>query len=210
MGSGRLVERIAARTAQAGVAVDAAVSEALAVYVELLLRWNRGMNLTALADDDRGLDRLVVEPLVAAVRLPGEARAIVDIGSGAGSPAVPMKLAVPALRLRMVESKQKKGAFLREVVRELQLQNVVVESCRYEELLGRPELRMAADVVTVRAVRVEPRRLEGLLRVGGALFLFRGPGDVDERAEVRAPLRWRETLPLVESLGSRLVVVERR
>ena len=203
---------IARRASRAGVEMDASLASALAGYLDLLHRWNRRMNLTALAEDDGGLDRLVVEPLVAARQMPMGARWVVDIGSGGGSPAVPLKLAVPGLGLRMVESKTRKAAFLREVVRQLGLEDVVVETCRYEELLTRPELHEAADVVTVRGVRVEGQTLEGLqtlLRVGGALFLFRGIGEADVRRDVRRPLRWRGTYPLVETMRSRLVVLEK-
>ena len=210
MGSVGVAGRIGIRAAKAGVVVNGRAMVSLAAYVELLLRWNRRMNLTALTEDDEGLDRLVVEPLVAAGRLGGGVRSVVDVGSGAGSPAVPMKLAVPGLRLRMVESKMRKGAFLREVVRELNLEDVVVETCRYEELLRRPELREAADVVTVRAVRVETHLLQGLLKVGGELFLFRGSGEAGVASTVRPPMRWKATYPLVESLGSQLVVLEKR
>ena len=211
MGEQRLAGRIVDRAARAGVEVERSLASTLASYVALLLRWNRRMNLTGLRDEDSGLDRLVVEPLVAARRVPRGARSLVDIGSGGGSPAVPLKLAVRGLALRMVESRGRKAAFLREVVRQLGLEDVVVESCRYEELLSRPELRGAADVVTLRAVRVERRALEDLqtlLRVGGALFLFRGSGDDDVGGDVRR-LRWEGTYPLVESLGSRLAVLEK-
>ena len=193
--------------------MDASLASALAKYVELLQRWNRRMNLTGLGEGDGGLDRLVVEPLVAAQHMGAGAASVVDIGSGGGSPAVPLKLAVPRLELRMVESKKKKAAFLREVVWQLGLEDVVVETCRYEELWTRPELQGAADVVTVRAVRVRGPALAGLqrlVRVGGALWLFRGAGQGDVRSEVRRPLRWRGTYPLVESLRSQLVVLDKR
>ena len=192
--------------------IDPSVVSGLAAYLRLLYRWNGQMNLTALAEDDRGLDRLVVEPLVAAQQMPEEARSVVDIGSGGGSPAVPLKLAVPGVALRMVESKSRKAAFLREVVRQLGLMDVVVETCRYEELLTRPELHAATDVVTVRAVNVDAQALEGLqrlLRAGGVLFLFRSTGEDEAWVDRQQSLRWRGTYPLVESLQSRLVVLEK-
>ena len=97
-----LVGRIAERSALAGVDVDAALAGALASYVELLRRWSRRMNLTGLGTDDSGLDRLVVEPLVAARYLPAGEPVVVDVGSGGGSPAVPLKLASPRVGLRMM------------------------------------------------------------------------------------------------------------
>lgn len=212
MDRGGLASRIARRAWRAGVDVDASVAGALARYLELLRRWNLRMNLTALGDGDDGLDRLVVEPLVAARHLPAGSRSVVDIGSGGGSPAVPMKMAVPEVALRMVESKVRKAAFLREAVRQLGLEDVVVESCRYEELMSRRRLHEAVDVVTVRAVRIDGdalERLQALLRVGGAVLLFRGSGEGDIPGDVRPPLRWKGTYALVEALRSRLVVLEK-
>ena len=186
--------------------------ERLCVYVELLLRWNARMNLTALDDRDTGLDRLIVEPLVAVRHLPTRKATVVDIGSGGGSPAIPLKLAAPDVSLLMVEAKTRKAAFLREVVRRLQLDRTSVETGRYEALLTRPELHEAHDVLTLRAVRVEARVLRGLqafIKPGGELLLFRGGGGADVPPELQPPLVWRATYPLVESLRSRLIVLRK-
>ena len=169
-----LGSRVAARADRAGVPVDAACAARLAAYLTLLHRWNARMNLTALDTGDRGLDRLVIEPLAAARHLPRRG-ALIDIGSGGGTPAIPIKIANPGLTVRMVESKARKGAFLREAVRSLGLDGTVVEGCRYEGLMTRPELREAHDVLTLRAVRVGRRGAAGapgirpLRRRAGAL-----------------------------------------
>jgi 16S rRNA G527 N7-methylase RsmG len=112
----------------------------------------------------------------------------------------------------MVESKTRKAVFLREALRELNLGRAAVETSRFEELLARPELHEAMDLVTLRAVRVEPRTLVGLqafLRPAGQLFLFRGPGGADFTEAVTPPLSWLATYPLVDSLRSRLVVLHK-
>ena len=208
-------ERVVRRTLAAGVEVDAPLASALAEYLELLFRWNRRINLTGLGDDERGVDRLVVEPLVAAKRTPAGTRLVVDVGSGGGSPAIPFKLAMPEIALWMVESRSRKAAFLREVVRHFDLKDVVVEPCRHEELVARAELHGVADMVTVRAVRMDRPALEGLqslLKVGGKIFLFLGAKDEARAREAQRPvqsLRWRGTHPLVVSLQSRLVVLEK-
>jgi 16S rRNA (guanine527-N7)-methyltransferase len=135
-----------------------------------------------------------------------------DVGSGGGSPAIPMKLAVPGLDLIMVEAKTRKSAFLREAIRHLELFPARVENARYEELLARPELHEALDALTVRAVRVEVRVLMGLqafLKPGGDLLLFRGPAGPDFPATLTPPLFWQATHPLVDSLKSRLVIVRK-
>ncbi len=187
----RLAARIARRAARAGLEVHPALRRALAAYVDLLMRWNRRINLTALTDDDRGIDRLIVEPLAAACHLPKPDAAVTDMGSGGGSPAVPMKLAAPAVRLRMVESRTRKAAFLREAVRRLGLDGTVVEACRFEDLVAREELLGKSDVVTVRAVRVEARllrQIRHLVSPGGAVLLFRGASD---DLDARPPSPWR-------------------
>lgn len=213
MADSGVVGRIARRVMRAGIVIGPEVIHDLAAYVELLFRWNRRMNLTALAWDDRGLDRLIIEPLAAAQRLPAGAMSIIDIGSGSGSPAVPMKLAVPRVGLRMVESKTRKGAFLQEVVRQLGLSDTEILTCRYEDLPTRSGLREAADVVTVRAVRVDDRSLkclQQLVRGGGSVFLFKGASEQFQPKAVRPPLRYYGTYSLLDSLQSRLVVLVKK
>jgi 16S rRNA (guanine527-N7)-methyltransferase len=112
----------------------------------------------------------------------------------------------------MVEAKTRKAAFLREAVRELGLKDAEIETARFEELLSRPELHESAEVVTVRAVRVEPRvltTLQAFLRPSGLLFLFRGPAGGQLAEAVTPPLIWKATYPLLETLRSRLVVLEK-
>lgn len=207
-----LVERMAGLALGSGVVIEPEVIDRLAEYVGMLFHWNHRINLTGLSWDDKGLERLVVEPLVAVSYLPKKqgGLSIVDIGSGGGSPAIPMKLAASGVGLRMIESKVKKGAFLREVIRRLNLSDTEVLSCRYEELVAQSDFRETADVVTLRAVRIDERSIKHLqkfLRVGGALFLFRN------RAEplpaVSPSLRHYQTCPLVNSLQSSLVVYQK-
>ena len=205
-----LEDRIARRAAGHGIDLDDLQVTALADYVSLLERWNRRMNLTTLNDSNEGLDRLVMEPIRAVQHLPSLTVRMLDIGSGGGSPAVPMKLMRPALSLRMVESKTRKAAFLRDVVRQLALDQTVVECCRYEELLTRPDLRETGDVITIRAVRVdngELQKLQVLLRSGGSIFLFGGGAEGDSCDLALPPLRWGASHVLLRSHGSRLDVL---
>lgn len=201
--------RLERRAKRVGLTVSVELAERLGAYVELLSRWNKRMNLTALDERDEGIDRLLIEPLVAVKYLPSRSAAVLDIGSGGGSPAIPMKLAASGIALRMVEAKTRKAAFLREAVRQLNLGDTVVEATRYEELLSRPDLHEAAGVVTVRAVRIEVRLLTGLqafLAPGGEIFLFRGSSGPDASEALTPLLRWHANYPLVESLRSRLTV----
>ena len=186
----------------------------LEIYYRLLATWNRKINLTALNLTDLGpeaVDRLLIEPLAAAKHVLPGTRRMIDLGSGGGSPAIPMALAVPGAHLLMVESKTRKSVFLQEAVRALEL-DAAVATARFEELLAKPELHEAHDLVTIRAVRIEARVLmsiQAFARPGGLIFLFRGAaGEATET--VIPPLVWRATYPLVENLRSRLVVLEKR
>ena len=211
-----LQDRIARRARRAGVAVTADLAAQLETYYRLLATWNAKINLTGLnlseASPD-AIDRLLIEPVVAARYSPVSAPRMLDVGSGGGSPAIPFALSLPGTRLLMVESKTRKSVFLSEAVRALSLGDADVVTARFEELLSRPELHEAHDLVTVRAVRVESRvlvTLQAFVRPGGALFLFRGSGHSDPSEGVTPPLAWKATYPLLESLRSRLVVLEKR
>lgn len=207
--------RLKRRARRAGVDVSSGLAGGLERYYTLLAKWNAKINLTSrltAPDEDEAIDRLLVEPLVAARHIAPEARSLIDIGSGGGSPAIPLALAVPRLHLRMVESKTRKAVFLREALRVLQLDHAEVNTSRFEELLTRPELHEAVDLVTIRAVRVEPRTLlslQAFLKPGGQLMLFRGPGGTNVAAALTPPLTWLATYPLVDALRSRLVVLRK-
>jgi 16S rRNA (guanine527-N7)-methyltransferase len=194
-----------------GVFLPDSLADHLAAYYELLSRWNRKINLTALDNPDEAIDRLLLEPILAARHLPAGDVDIMDIGSGGGSPAIPLKLASPSSNLTMVEVKARKSAFLREAVRTLGLQRTTVETSRYEELLARPDLHEAFGLLSLRAIRVEVRTLltlQAFIKPGGLIFLFRGPSGPDA-PEVVPPLRWTGTFPLVESMQSRLTVLQK-
>ena len=202
-------ERIGRRAALADLEPQPALCARLAAYVELLQRWNARLNLTALDASDHGLDRLVIEPLAAARHAARGGLRIIDIGSGGGSPAIPLHMSLGAARLVMVEARQRKAAFLREAIRRLDLADCTVENGRFETLAARPDWQRACDLLTVRGVRIgaaELQRLERFVAPGGQLFLFRSATADALPAEAPPPLERRAELPLVESLGSRLLI----
>ena len=166
-------DRIAARAATLNLKADAGALARLAAYFDLLQRWNEKINLTSLGDTDEAIDRLVMEPLAAAAFLPAGG-SLIDIGSGGGSPAIPLAIALNANDLTMVESRGRKAAFLREALRTLDLSGTV-RSERAETLAASSELARTAHVVSVRAVRMTPQlatAMANLLVSGGLLAMF--------------------------------------
>jgi 16S rRNA (guanine527-N7)-methyltransferase len=140
----------------------------ISTYIDLLLRWNARINLTAVRDPDNIVTRhfgeslflarhLFPEPLApdALVRGAGQSPAgasrVLDIGSGAGFPGLPLKIWAPAIHLTLIESNHKKATFLREVARELRLTDINVMTDRAEALASRSDFP-PADLVTLRAV----------------------------------------------------------
>jgi len=103
-------------------------------YIRILLRWNEKLNLTAIRDPLEILYRHFCESMFGASAIPVDKGRLADIGAGPGFPGIPLKLARPELELVLVESNIKKGTFLAEVVRELELTNTRVLISRYEEL----------------------------------------------------------------------------
>jgi 16S rRNA (guanine527-N7)-methyltransferase len=217
-------DRLAKRARKANVTLDSRVVESLGAYYHLLEFWNEKVNLTAFSlkdAPDEAIDRLLIEPLVAARHLhgpPGHGPRVgphprlLDIGSGGGSPAIPLKLAIPALHLVMVESKTRKSAFLREAARQLNLTDTAVETVRAEDLLTRSELHESQDLVSIRAVRVEQKLLtsiQAFLRLGGRILLFRTSTGTETPPLVAPPLVYEATWTLVENLRSRLVVLRK-
>lgn len=179
MSARKLRDRLVRRAKAAGVELWPALIAGLESYYQELARWNAKVNLTAysLAGDgsDAAVDRLLIEPILAARHVAPEATSLLDAGSGGGSPAIPLKLARPDLTLHMVEAKVRKSVFLRQVSRTLGLANTTVHTARFEELLTRADLHEAMSVVSIRAVKVDSgvlTTLQAFLQPGGELLSF--------------------------------------
>jgi len=162
-----------------------AVVQQFEIYYQLLAKWNRSINLTSLPLEPlaaEGLDRLLIEPLLAAEHLRHwlDAKGLhqnrwVDVGSGGGSPAIPLRLVRPQGTLVLVESKARKAAFLRELVRELALERTEVATERFEVLTRRHRPVERADLVTIRAVRLDEQlalAVHDSLVSSGVLLVF--------------------------------------
>ena len=173
-------DRLARRARRAKAPLTLEMLEPLELYFRLLTQWNAKINLTALPLDnptDETFDRLLVEPIAASRQIATHTAGLwVDLGSGGGSPAIPLKIARPALRLTMIESKERKSAFLREAIRILGLAATTVVTDRFEAVSAMPEHSHTADFATVRAVKADAALFattREILKDGGSLLLFR-------------------------------------
>jgi len=203
-------QRLAAAAGEAGRALGPEECEALAAHHALLLHWGRRMNLTGLKDESAIIRRHFLEPIVASDLLGDEGR-LVDLGSGNGFPAIPLKVLHPGLELIMVESSERKSAFLLAVARELGLRGVRVETRR---LAGRRDLEglIPCRYLTFRGVRgAELLAGEGgpLLDEGGKALFFVARDEAEAiRTDPPAGLRWATTRSLPSGPRSVLAILE--
>ena len=171
-------------------------------YLDLLLRWNRRINLTAVRSAEECVTRHFGESLYLArwVELTGNT---LDVGSGAGFPGLALKIAFPAVQSTLLEPVAKKRAFLKEVVRACEMNAVEVRPERLEELVGhggrdtdepQPAGRRRFDSITMRAVGRLPSLVGTAaccLKSGGRLCLWVGREQASELIEAEeSPLVW--------------------
>jgi 16S rRNA (guanine527-N7)-methyltransferase len=184
----------------------------LDAYLDLLLRWNARVNLTAVRDPEQIVTRHFGESLFAGEVLQRNADfrrdgTLADVGSGAGFPGIPIKLLVPGLELTLIESQNKKATFLREIVRALELPRVNVFHGRAEQWDG------SADTVTLRAVERFERALPvaaGLVREGGLLCLLIGEEQLSlARRLLGGEWNWPQAIALPQSSARRIVIAQR-
>jgi 16S rRNA (guanine527-N7)-methyltransferase len=147
------------------------------VYTNLLLRWNRSVSLTAIANPIEIVGRHFGESIFASKLHAVENCRLADVGTGAGFPGLALKIAQPSIRLTLIESNRKKCAFLSEVLRCLELSDVEIRAERFEEI--RPET-IEANIITARAVggfkELIPWSANALVR-RGHLILWVGAED---------------------------------
>lgn len=165
------------------------------MYVKLIIKWNARINLTAVRNPEYIVTRhfgesyFVARPALAA----GEAAMVADLGSGAGFPGLPLALLASQAQVTLIESNNKKAAFLNEVIRALGISNARVFNGRGEDYPDK------ADVVTMRAVEKFASAVavaSRTVKCGGRLALMIGKGQVDEAKKVNQSLIWSEPLDI--------------
>ncbi|MGZ4731683.1 MAG: 16S rRNA (guanine(527)-N(7))-methyltransferase RsmG [Terriglobales bacterium] len=183
----------------------------ISIYIDLLLRWNARINLTAVREPDRIVTRHFGESIFVARHLFPQAEVgagvrphVIDVGSGAGFPGLPIKIWAPHIHLTLIESSQKKATFLREVVRGLGLSNVDVFAGRAEAFPGHK-----GDVVTFRAVERFESVLQvaaGLLADSGCLAILLGGSQRNGVRALLPALQWEEPVSLPLSSNRAMII----
>ena len=182
-------EIIAACAAEAGIPLTAEQIGQFSVYNEMLLDWNTRMNLTALTAPEDVAVKHIIDSLTAYDAAPFDgARTLIDVGTGAGLPGIPLAVYAPHLTVTLLDSLNKRVRFLTEVTAAMGLPNVRCIHARAEEAACTAEHRAAYDIVVSRAVARLPVLLEYTLpfvRVGGTLLALKGRAYAEEQKEAR-------------------------
>jgi len=175
------------------------------IYIDLLLKWNSRVNLTAVRDPAQIAQRHFGESFFAGARLleSDEAASVIDLGSGAGFPGVPIAMLRPKAQVVLIESNGKKAAFLNEVIRAVGLENATVFNGRAEAYSGN------AQLVTMRAVENFPQAASQALKLvfpGGRMALMIGSNQVNDATSMDPNISWQSPVP-VPGGHSRMLLV---
>jgi len=194
-----------ARLLEPFTALDEMRLSAISTYIDLLLKWNARINLTAIREPSEIVQRHFGESLFAAKHLLEQKlpQTAIDLGSGAGFPGVPFALLAPEVQVTLIESQQKKATFLKELVHALGLKNAKVFSDRAENHPG------TADLVMLRAVERFEQALQmavQLTNAGGRIALMIGSGQVESAKTLAAEVIWDNPVEVPCSLSRELLV----
>ena len=181
--------------------------ERFARYLALLMKWNSRLNLTAIREPSEIVRRHFLES-IACARLVPSVSSLLDFGSGAGFPGIPISIVRPEIEVTLGESQAKKAAFLREVARTLGL-NARVFDGRIETM----EVGKRFDAVTVRAVdrmREATRVACGRVRSGGWLILFGTSNTESQLKEALQDIDWSDPVRLTGMDDAFLLIGRKR
>lgn len=178
---------LARRAAEAQIALTPEQIGRFAVYYEMLTDWNTRMNLTALTAPEDVAVKHIIDSLTAYdAALFDEAATLIDVGTGAGLPGIPLALYAPHIAVTLMDALQKRVRFLREVTAAMGLTNTRCIHARAEEAARQAEHRERYDIAVSRAVARMPVLLAytlPLVRVGGTLLALKGRAYAEEAAE---------------------------
>ncbi len=172
---------------------DKSTEAQLIRYIELIAQWNRVFNLTAIRDLDAMVTRHLLDSLTIKPFIKG--KTVLDVGTGAGLPGIPLAIVMPDKQFVLLDSNQKKTRFLQQTVYQLRLKNVRVVHQRVEEYKAEPLF----DTVVSRAfstLRAYLQLSKHLVKPGGQILAMKGVYPLTELQEINAPFKVVNTHPL--------------
>jgi 16S rRNA (guanine527-N7)-methyltransferase len=208
MNESRLSSLLAHASSEAGISMTPEQRPAFDRYATMIRDWNTRVNLTAILDDEgivwrHFIDSLTILPIIdnEKSRVGNRPLSLVDVGTGAGFPGIPVRIMRPDLQVHLLDSLQKRIAFLEAVISDLNLDGVRTIKARAEDAGLDPACRERFDLATARAVAALPVLAEYTLpfvRVGGLMIAMKG----QKQEEID------EARPAVRLLGGRIESID--
>ena len=177
-----------------GLLLDETMSNQFEKYYELLIDWNQRMNLTTITDRDEVVQKHFIDSVLLLTKYDKtefENKNIIDVGTGAGFPGIPLAIMLPQTNFVLIDSLDKRITFLKTVLEELGLSNVTLYHGRAEDFGKSEEYREKFDVATARAVAGLPILMEfcvPFVKVGGYFICLKGPNANLELEESKAAM----------------------
>lgn len=199
MDKDKLIDLLRQTSQEVGVSLTTSKLELFWLYLQELLEWNKTFNLTGIKDPADIIIKHFVDSLTPLPYLDRSGR-LLDIGSGAGFPGIPLKIGAPQLQVHIVDARRKKTSFLKHLIRTLELKGVTALHSRAEEM-EQPE--QPFQIIISRAFRrLEPliKLVSPLMKPGNMLVAMLGPTANEEQSRFQA-------LASVENLEIKQIVV---
>lgn len=171
-------ESILRHAEAAGTPISADQADLCRIHIELMLEWNRHLNLTRITRQEDIVIKHLLDSILPAASLPASGRAL-DVGTGAGFPGIPLKIFHPDLEITLLDSSRKKASFLAVTVAKLGLKGAHSLHGNWEDFSAAAENQNSLQLITMRAVRLELSLLSRLasktLKPGGVFAWWAGP-----------------------------------
>ena len=181
------VEKMQEKSKDLGVRFLVEQTEQFFEYMNLLIEWNEKMNLTAITEPEEIILKHFIDSITILKHIPDDSE-IVDVGTGAGFPGIPLSIMNPTLKITLVDSLNKRLVFLQEVINKLKLQNVEIVHARAEEFGQNKKYREGFDIATSRAVANLSTLSEYLIplaKVGGKVISMKAANATEEINEAQ-------------------------
>ena len=185
MGEKEFTDLILKFTGEAGMVLTQEQALLLSRHVRIMLEWNLRLNLTRITEPEEIVIKHVLDSIVPAKFIPSSGHAL-DVGTGAGFPGIPLKIVYPGLQMVLLDSNRKKVSFLTAAFAALGLKGIRAMHGRWQEFAKAERHTSRFDLITMRAVRLEPEhitRLASPVLTPGGVFAWWGAAGADQLAK---------------------------